>query len=128
MTMCRVLRLARAGYYAWLHEPESQSAIEDRRLLELIRSSYDASYGIYGYRRITLDLKELGECCGPNRVLKIMKNNGIRAIRGYKKHRNYGYGRPSIIMPNHLNRQFEVSAPDKSWVTDITYSVPGVQG
>lgn len=30
-------------------------------LLQLIRSPYDASYGIYGYRRITLDLKELGE-------------------------------------------------------------------
>lgn len=85
MTMCRVLQLARAGYYAWLHEPESQSAIEDRRLLKLIRTSYDASYGIYGYRRITLDLKELGEYCGPNRVLKIMKNNGIKAVRGYKK-------------------------------------------
>lgn len=50
-----------------------------------------------------------------------MKNNGIGAIPGNKKHRSYGHDRPSIIMPNHLNRQFEVSAPDKSWVTDITY-------
>jgi hypothetical protein len=75
--MCRVLKIARAGYYAWLHEPESGRTIEDKRLLQLIRSSYDASYGIYGYRRITLDLKELGESCGPNRVLKIMKHNGI---------------------------------------------------
>ncbi len=85
--MCRVLKIARAGYYAWLHEPESGRTIENKRLLQLIRSSYDASYGIYGYRRITLDLKELGESCGPNRVLKIMKNNGIAAVRGYKKHK-----------------------------------------
>ena len=77
--MCRVLKIARAGYYAWLHEPESGRTIEDRRLLQLIRSSYDASYGIYGYRRITLDLKELGESCGPNRVLKIMKKNNHSA-------------------------------------------------
>jgi hypothetical protein len=69
--MCRVLKIARAGYYAWLHEPESGRTIEDKRLLQLIRFLYDASYGIYGYRRITLDLKELGESCGPNRVLKI---------------------------------------------------------
>lgn len=55
--MCRVLKIARAGYYAWLHEPESGRTIEDKRLLQLIRSSYDASYGIYGYRRITLILK-----------------------------------------------------------------------
>ena len=82
--MCRVLKIARAGYYAWLHEPESSRTIEDKRLLQLIRSSYDASYGIYGYRRITLDLKELGDGCGPNRVLKIMKNNGITAVRGIR--------------------------------------------
>ncbi len=46
--MCRVLKIARAGYYAWLHEPESSRSLEDRRLLQLIRSSYDASYGIVG--------------------------------------------------------------------------------
>lgn len=78
--MCRVLKLARAGYYAWLHEPESGRTIEDKRLLQLIRSSYDASYGIYGYRRITLDLKELGEGCGPNRVLKIMKTMVLQQL------------------------------------------------
>ncbi|RSO21799.1 transposase [Acinetobacter pittii] len=100
--MCRVLKIARAGYYAWLHEPESGRTIEDKRLLQLIRSSYDASYGIYGYRRITLDLKELGESCGPNRVLKIMKNNGIAAVRGYKKHKSYGCGRPPIVPPKAL--------------------------
>ncbi|MDY6456815.1 IS3 family transposase [Acinetobacter faecalis] len=120
-TMCRVLKLARAGYYAWLHEPESGRTIEDKRLLQLIRSSYDASYGIYGYRRITLDLKELGEGCGPNRVLKIMKNNGIAAVRGYKKNKSYGRGRPQIVPPNHLNREFVVNTPNTSWVTDITY-------
>lgn len=119
--MCRVLKIARAGYYAWLHDPESGRTIEDKRLLKLIRSSYDASYGIYGYRRITLDLKELGESCGPNRVLKIMKHNDIAAVRGYKKHKSYGRGRPQIVSPNHLNREFIVNTPDTSWVTDITY-------
>ena len=39
--MCRVLKIARAGYYAWLHKPESGRTIEDKRLLQLIRSSYD---------------------------------------------------------------------------------------
>ena len=55
--MCRVLKIARAGYYAWLHEPESGRTIEDKRLLQLIHSSYEASYGIYSYRRSTLDRK-----------------------------------------------------------------------
>nr|WP_163168545.1 hypothetical protein [Acinetobacter schindleri] len=40
-----------------MHEPESGRTIEDKRLLQLIHSSYEASYGIYGYRRSTLDRK-----------------------------------------------------------------------
>ncbi|WP_394245669.1 IS3 family transposase [Vibrio astriarenae] len=120
-TMCRVLQIERSGYYAWLHEPESRRDKEDKRLLKLIRSSYDASFGIYGYRRITLDLRELGESCGKNRVYRIMKSQGIAAVRGYKQHRNGRYGRPSIVVPNHLNRKFTTTQPDKAWVTDITY-------
>jgi len=35
-TMCRVLKVARAGFYAWLHQPDSNRAIEDERLLGLV--------------------------------------------------------------------------------------------
>ncbi|CAB1216229.1 hypothetical protein SFB21_1928 [Acinetobacter bouvetii] len=79
--MCRFFNIARAGYYALSHEPESGRTIEDKQLLQHILSFYDTSYGIYGYRRTKLDLKELGESCGPNRVLKIMKNNDFAPIK-----------------------------------------------
>lgn len=45
-TMCRVLKVARAGFYAWLHQPNSNRAIQDERLLGLIRDSYAASGGV----------------------------------------------------------------------------------
>lgn len=118
--MCQVLKVARAGFYQWLHQPESQRAQEDRRLLELIRQSYDASYGVYGARRVFGDLRESGETCGKHRVERIMRNNRIKAVRGYKTPRRIA-GRPSIIAPNHLQREFTVDAPNKVWVTDITY-------
>ena len=41
--MCRVLRVARSGYYAWLKTPLSERAIEDLRLLKLNKDSYAAS-------------------------------------------------------------------------------------
>lgn len=44
--MCRVLRVARAGFYAWLQEPVCDHAKEDARLLALIRASYVASRGV----------------------------------------------------------------------------------
>lgn len=118
--MCRVLRVARAGFYAWLHEPQSDHAREDARLLALIRASYSASHGVYGARRIFGDLREAGESCGLHRVERIMRENGIKPVRGYKKPRSIA-GRPSIIAPNRLQREFTVTAANKVWVTDITY-------
>ncbi len=119
-TMCRLLRASSSGYYDWRFRPLSVRAIEDRRLLPLVRSSYAASGGVYGYRRVHLDLRELGESCGKHRVARIMKTNDIKAIHGYKIPRVI-YGRPSIIAPNTLQRAFTVVRPDLAWVTDITY-------
>ena len=70
-----------------------------------------------------LDLKELGEQCGRNRVAKIMSSHGIKVLRGYKAPRVI-QGRPSIVAPNRLERGFTVNTPDTVWVTNITYIRP----
>ena len=118
--MCRVLEVSPSGFYEWLKRPLSDRAIEDQRLLDLIRNSYAASAGVYGYRRVLQDLREIGESCGKHRVLRIMKTNRIKAIHGYKIPRGK-YGRPSIVTSNKLKREFTVEQPDQVWVTDITY-------
>ena len=118
--MCRVLQVARSGFYQWLHKPLSDRALDDLRLLTLIRASYAASSGVYGAPRVFLDLREVGESCGKHRVARIMRINGIKALRGYKAPRVI-HGRPSIIAPNRLQRAFTVERPDYAWVTDITY-------
>jgi putative transposase len=118
--MCRVLGVTRAGFYMWLHKPLSARAIEDQRLLPLIRHSYIASSGVYGARRVFLDLREAGEICGIHKVERIMRTHKIQALRGYKAPRTI-VGRPSIIAPNTLSREFTVDRPDRVWVTDITY-------
>ena len=119
--MCRVLRVSRSGFYQWLHKPLSDRAIENLRLLGLIRLSYAASGGVYGAPRVFLDLREAGETCGKHRVARIMRAHKIKALRGYKAPRAIA-GRPSIIAPNKLQREFTVAQPDTAWVTDITYS------
>ena len=119
-TMCRVLRVARSGYYAWVHKPLSDRALEDKRLLGLIQASYNASDGIYGSPRVFEDLREVGETCGRHRVARIMRERKIKAVRGYKRPGRV-YGRPSLIAPNRLKREFTTKRPDQAWVTDITY-------
>ncbi|UHO33193.1 IS3 family transposase [Citrobacter rodentium NBRC 105723 = DSM 16636] len=120
MTMCRVLNVARAGFYAWLHNPVSARDKDNQRLLILIRDSYSLSGGVYGYRRVHGDLNEIGETCGKNRVGRIMQLNRIKAVRGYKAPRRIA-GRPSIVAPNRVQRQFTVVRANQVWVTDITY-------
>lgn len=77
--MCKVLRIARAGFYQWLHKPVSDRDQDNHRLLQLIRSSYAASRGVYGARRVFGDLREAGETCGKHRVARLMRANKIKA-------------------------------------------------
>jgi len=118
--MCRVLQVARAGFYKWLHKPLSDRAIEDQRLLGLIRDSYTISGGVYGAPRVFGDLREAGETCGKHRVTRLMRLNNLRALHGYRT-RRWAVGKPSVLIPNLLQRQFTVSRANKAWVTDITY-------
>jgi putative transposase len=118
--LCRVLRVAPSGYYAWLKKPVSDRGLEDARLLRLIRASYTASQGIYGAPRVFLDLREAGEGCSKHRVGRLMREAGLRALHGYRT-RRWTVGKPATLIPNHLKRQFNVSHPNRAWVTDITY-------
>ena len=119
-TMCRLLDIAPSGYYAWLQEPVSNRAQDDARLLRLIHASFTASHGIYGSPRVFLDLREAGETCSKHRVARLMRVNKIRALHGYRT-RHYSASKPSALIPNLVERNFDVSRPNKVWVTDITY-------
>jgi putative transposase len=119
-TICQVLEVAPSGYYEWLLNPISNRAKEDARLLRLIRASFVASHGIYGAPRVFLDLREAGETCSKHRVERLMRENGLRAMHGYRT-RHIPVSKPAVLIPNLLKRQFTVTAPNRVWVTDITY-------
>lgn len=111
-TLCRVLQVARAGFYQWLHKPVSAREYDNARLLGLIRDSYAASRGVYGARPVFVDLREAGETCGKHRVARLMRAHKIKALRGYKAPRPIK-GRPSIIAPNRLNRPLRLTPPTR---------------
>jgi putative transposase len=118
--MCRLLEVTPSGYYAWLKQPQGQRATDNARLLKLIRASFDASNGIYGSPRVFLDLREAGETCSKHRVARLMPAHKIRAVQGYSRKPKSG-AKPSELVPNVLQRQFDVGKPNMAWVTDITY-------
>ena len=109
-----------SGYYAWKAEPASPRQKEDQRLSGLIKQSWLESGGVYGYRKITDDLRDLGERCGKHRVYRLMKQEGLRSQTGYRR-RSGRYAKPSVVAPNQLEQRFDVEEPNQAWVTDITY-------
>jgi putative transposase len=119
--MCRVLRLHPSGYYAWKAQPQSQRAIDDQRLLGLLKQAWLESGGVYGYRKLTLDMRDMGEQCSRHRVARLLRCAGIKAQRGYGKRPCVRGGVPAVVAPNLLSQQFTVNEPNKVWVTDITY-------
>jgi len=120
-TMCRLLRVHPSGFYTWLKNPLSRRANEDKRQTELLLKAWEESGKVYGYRKLHDDLLDQGEICCPNRVARLTHLAGIKAQIGYKRRPGIYGGRPSVVVDNTLDRQFDVTAPDTAWVTDITY-------
>lgn len=120
-SMCRVFGVHASGYYAWLASPLSERAKEDARVLGLVKQSWLGSGGVYGYRKVTRDLRDLGERCGKHRVARLMHSQGLRAQIGYGRRPGMRGGKPAVVASNQLDRQFDVAQPNQVWVTDITY-------
>lgn len=119
--MCRCLRLHPSGFYAWVQNPLSHRAKEDERQTKLLKEAWEESGHIYGYRKLHDDLCDLGETCCPNRVARLARLAGVYAQIGYKRRPGKYGGKPSVVVDNTLDRQFDVEAPNNVWVTDITY-------
>jgi len=110
--MCRCLNIHPSGFYAWIKNPLSHRAREDARQTKLLEEAWNDSGKVYGYRKLHDDLVELGETSCPNRVARLARLAGIRAEIGYKRKPGKYGGRPSVVVDNTLDRQFDVTAPD----------------
>ncbi len=118
--MCNMLSVHPSGFHAWAKHPFSKRALEDQRQTELLKRAWEDSGKVYGYRKLHNDIQDQGETCCPNPVARRAKITGIKAQIGYgRRSGSYG-GKPSIVVENTLGRQFDVTAPDTGWVTDIT--------
>lgn len=119
--MCRFLNVSRSGYYKYLSRGESIRKKKDQELKEKILAIYNQYRKRYGSPRIFGVLHDQGIRCSRKRVERLMRELGIRARhkRQFKVTTNSKHNYP--VAPNLLDRKFEVTAPNKVWVSDITY-------
>jgi len=118
--LSKVLGVSRAGFYAWRGRPESKRSAEDRRLTALVRTAHDDSRRAYGSPRVHVELVAQGERVGRKRVVRLMRQEGLKARvrRRYRCTTMSEHDQP--IAPNLLARKFEAAAPNRRWVGDTT--------
>ena len=125
--MSRVLNVSDSGYYEWFSRPLSRRAQEEKRLEVEVKAAHKRTKQSYGPERLQHDLADNGVLIGICRIKRIRKKLGLRCKqkRKFKATTYSNHGLP--VAENQLNQQFQVSEPNKVWVTDITY-IPTQEG
>ena len=123
----RVLSVSAGGYYDWLDRPLSNWDKEESRLEVEIRAADKRTRQVYGAEKLQYDLAAHGIRVGICRIKRIRRKLGIRCKqkRKFKATTNSKHTLP--VADNILGQQFKVAAPNKVWVSDITY-VPTDEG
>lgn len=119
--MCRVLSVARSGFYAWLKRPVSRCDQQRARVGAEVEATFVRFKKRYGAPRLTVELNDQGVACSRNHVASLLKERGLRARNG-KKFRYFPRTEATTnINANVLRQNFKASAPNLKWVSDITY-------
>jgi putative transposase len=119
--MCKVLKISRSGYYAWLHRKVSLREKRSEKLKIEIKRIFEWSKKRYGSPRITIELNSQGIKTSKPLVAKLMQELGLKSIVK-KKFKITTYSEHKFtIAKNHLNREFITARPNQVWVSDITY-------
>jgi transposase InsO family protein len=119
--MCRALEVSRAGYHAYRKRPTSERELENQILLKQMRALQKSARQCLGSPRLTRRLREKGATCGRHRVARLMRENdlGARRKKPFRKTTDSNHSFPRA--ENLVNRDFTVEAPNKVWVSDVTY-------
>jgi putative transposase len=123
--LCRALEVSSSGYYAWLRHPESPRRKEDARLGIEIKAAHKRNREVYGPERLQADLADHGVHVGVHRIKRIRKDLDLhcKQKKKFKVTTNSNHSLP--VAENLLEQNFLAEAPNKAWLSDITYIPTG---
>ena len=120
--MCKILKISRPGYYAWLKRPESPRKRENTALVVQIKAEHARSRQTYGSPRIHDALQKEGVACSENRVARLMRQEGVKSVHSKRfKPQGTDSNHEFPVADNLLEQNFKASRPNEKWVGDITY-------
>jgi transposase InsO family protein len=117
VSLIEIAKIARSTYYYYLktfNKPDKYADVKQQ-----ILGIWHKHKGRYGYRRITLELRNRGTFINHKTVQKLMRMLELKCMVRIKKYKSYK-GDVGKIAPNIINRDFSTAKPNQKWVTDVT--------
>ena len=120
--ICRALGVSASAYYHRATGGRSARAIEDERLLAVIRQTHKDNFEAYGYRKVWKTLRRAGETAPRCQVQRLMRADGLRGAKRRGRPWRTTIPDPAAEQrPDLVQRDFTAEAPDRLWVGDFTY-------
>ena len=114
----KVSNIARSTYYYWLKQLEKEDKYKE--IKEEIFAIFNENKGRYGYRRVTLELRNRGYKLNHKTVARLMRIMGLRSIQRPKRRYSSYKGTIGKVADNLLKRDFKANKPNEKWATDVT--------
>ena len=119
--MCRFLEVSRSGYYKWRKTRLGTPKKDELRLKLEVAAIHRESGGTYGSPRVYIEMLARGFDVGRHKVARLMREQGL-AGAVQSRFRRGGQSRDGgPFAPDLVRRNFNPSAPNRTWVSDITY-------
>ena len=109
--------MPRSTYYYYVKKDKNPDKYKE--IKEEIANIFHENKGRYGYRRITMELRNRGFIINHKTVQRLMKELHLKCMVRMKKYKSYK-GETGKVVPNLLNRDFHAERPNQKWTTDIT--------
>ena len=117
--LCEVFEVHRSSYKYWL---KRHRTIKPQQVKELsvVKAVFEESQGSAGARTIATISTARDVPLSRYRAGKLMKKLDIQSCQ-LPNHRYKKANQAHVEIPNHLNRQFNVTLPNQVWCGDVTY-------
>jgi putative transposase len=124
--ICRVLcehgcRIAPSTYYAAKVRPPSTRRLRHEALMPILMALWVANYRVYGAHKLWKAARRAGHLIGRDQVVRLMRELGIRGVRRGRRVFTTRSDPAADRPPDLVKRNFVADAPNRLWVTDLTY-------
>lgn len=120
--VCAALEVAVSTYYSAKSRPVSARATRDAVMAPILMALWVANLRVYGARKLWIAARNAGHDIGRDQVARLMRSLGIRGVCKRPAKVITTRSDPAATRaPDLVKRDFTADAPNRLWVTDITY-------